>query len=232
MPKLEPIRAVHINEQVYEAIETAIVRCELSPGDLLGDRQLAEALGVSRTPVRDALHRLEPSGLVERRGRAGWVVSPFALRDVHELFELRRIFEPLGLERLSETWEEEAGGELSRFFDDFPERMTQDLMPHYLYTDHRFHKRIVECTGNGRIVRFYEVVEKQIDRVRHYVSYNYDGRVEDSLAEHREICAAIAARDLPAATEALVRHLRNVEELIAALAQERRVDQRTDGRSA
>lgn len=225
MSGLQPINAVRVNEQVYEAIETAIVRCELEPGALLGDRQLAEALGVSRTPVRDALHRLESSGLVERRGRAGWAVSGFALRDVHELFELRRMIEPFGLERLSETWEEATVAELSRCFDDFPERMPEDLMRRYLHTDRRFHKRIVECTGNGRIVRFYEVVEKQIDRVRHYVSYNYEGRVGDSLAEHREICAAIAARDLSAATEALVRHLRNVEELIAALARQRAVDQ-------
>jgi DNA-binding GntR family transcriptional regulator len=232
MDGLQPINAVHINEQVYEAIETAIVRCELGPGALLGDRQLAEALGVSRTPVRDALHRLESSGLVERRGKAGWAVSGFALRDVHELFELRRVLEPLGLEHLSENWEEATVGELSRYFDDFPERMPEDLMPRYLHTDRRFHKRIVECTGNGRIVRFYEVVEKQIDRVRHYVSYNYEGRVEDSLAEHREICAAIAARNASAATQALVRHLRKVEELIAVLAQERGFDQLADERSA
>jgi DNA-binding GntR family transcriptional regulator len=232
MDGLQPINAVHINEQVYEAIETAIVRCELGPGALLGDRQLAEALGVSRTPVRDALHRLESSGLVERRGRAGWAVSGFALRDVYELFELRRILEPLGFERLSENGEEATVGELSRYFDDFPERMPEDLMPRYLYTDRRFHKRIVECTGNGRIVRFYEVVEKQIDRVRHFVSYNYEGRVEDSLAEHREICAAIAARNASAATQALVRHLRKVEELIAVLAQERGFDQLADEGSA
>jgi DNA-binding GntR family transcriptional regulator len=232
MDGLQPINAVQINEQVYEAIEGAIVRCELGPGSLLGDRQLAEALGVSRTPVRDALHRLESSGLVERSGRAGWAVSGFALRDVHELFELRRILEPLGFERLSQNWEEATIEELSRFFDDFPERMPEDLMPRYLYTDRRFHKRIVGCTGNGRIVRFYEVVEKQIDRIRHYVSYNYEGRVENSLAEHREICAAIAARDLSAASEALLRHLRKVEELIAALAREHGVDQLADERSA
>lgn len=232
MPSLQPIRAVHINEQVYEAIEAAIVRCELGPGDLLGDRQLAEALGVSRTPVRDALHRLEASGLVERRGRAGWAVSSFALEDVHELFELRRIFEPLGLEHLASGWDEATVEELSSFFDDFPDRMPEDLMPRYLHTDHRFHKRIVGCTGNGRVVRFYEVVEKQIDRIRHYVSYNYEGRVEQSLAEHREICAAIAARDLSAATDALVRHLCNVEELIAALARERAGERRSGDRSA
>jgi GntR family transcriptional regulator, rspAB operon transcriptional repressor len=232
MAQLRRIEVVRINERVYEAIETAIVRCELGPGTVLGDRQLAEVLGVSRTPVRDALHRLESSGLVERRGRMGWMVSTFALQDVRELFELRRFFEPLGLERLSETWEEAIVEELSHSFEKFPERLTRDLLPDYLHEDRRFHKEIVGCSRNGRIIRFYGTVEKQIDRIRHYLSYNYEGRVEASLKEHREICAAIAAHDLSAATEALDNHLRNVEELISALARERGLDQRTRERSA
>ncbi len=232
MTRLGRIEVARINERVYEAIEAAIVRCELGPGAVLGDRQLAEDLGVSRTPVRDALHRLESSGLVERRGRMGWMVSTFALQDVQELFELRRIFEPLGLERLSETWDETVVGELSHSFERFPERPAQDLLLDYLLEDRRFHKEIVGCSRNGRVIRFYGTVEKQIDRIRHYLSYNYEGRVEASLKEHREICAAIAAHDLSAAIEALDNHLRNVEELITALARERGLDQRTRERSA
>jgi DNA-binding GntR family transcriptional regulator len=232
MAQLRRIEVVRINEQVYEALEAAIVRCDLEPGVVLGDRQLAEMLGVSRTPVRDALHRLESSGLVERGSRMGWMVSTFALQDVRELFELRRVFEPLGLERLSETWDEVVVRELSHTFEKFPERLTEDLLPDYLHDDHRFHKKIVECSRNGRIIRFYGTVEKQIDRIRHYLSYNYEGRVEASLKEHREICAAVAAHDLSAATEALDNHLRNVEELITALARERGLAQRTRERSA
>ena len=232
MAQLRRIEVVRINEQVYEAVEAAIVRCELEPGAVLGDRRLAEVLEVSRTPVRDALHRLESSGLVERRGRMGWMVSTFALQDVRELFELRRVLEPLGLERLSETWDEAVVRELSHSFEKFPERLTEDLLLDYLHDDHRFHKKIVECSRNGRVIRFYGTVEKQIDRIRHYLSYNYEGRVEASLKEHREICAAIAACDLSAATEALNDHLRDVEELITALARERGLDQRTRERSA
>jgi DNA-binding GntR family transcriptional regulator len=232
MAQLRRIEALRINEQVYEAIEAAIVRCELGPGAVLGDRQLAEVLGVSRTPIRDALHRLESSGLVERRGGTGWMVSNFALRDVGELFELRRVFEPMGLERLSETWDEAVVVELSHCFEKFPTRLSKELLPDYLHEDRRFHKRIVECTRNSRVIQFYGTVEKQIDRVRHYLSYNYEGRVEASLKEHREICAAIAARDLSAANEVLDNHLHSVEELITALARKRGLDQRTCERSA
>jgi DNA-binding GntR family transcriptional regulator len=232
MPQFRRIEMIRINEQVYEAIEAAIVRCELEPGAVLGDRQLADMLGVSRTPIRDALHRLESSGLVERRGRTGWMVSRFALRDVRELFELRRVLEPLGLGRLSETWDEAVVRELSRSFEEFPERLTEDLIPDYLHEDRRFHKKIVEHSRNGRVIDFYEMVEKQIDRIRHHVSFSYEERVEASLKEHREICAAIAAHDLSATIEALYRHLCNVEGLITALARERGVDGHTGERSA
>ncbi len=160
------------------------------------------------------------------------MVSTFALQDVRELFELRRIFEPLGLERLSENWDKGIIRELSHSFEKFPERLTQDLLPDYLHEDRRFHKEIVGCSRSGRVIRFYGTVEKQIDRIRHYLSYNYEGRAEASLKEHREICRAIAAHDLSAATEALVNHLRNVEELITALAREHGLDQRTRERSA
>jgi DNA-binding GntR family transcriptional regulator len=160
------------------------------------------------------------------------MVSNFALRDVRELFELRQVLEPLGLERLSETWDEAVVRELSHSFEEFPERFTEDLIPNYLDEDRRFHKRIVECSQNGRVINFYEMVEKQIDRIRHHVSYSYEERVEASLKEHREICAAIAAHDLRATTEALLRHLRNVEELITALARERGFDGHTSERSA
>ena len=105
-------------------------------------------------------------------------------------------------------------------------------MPDYLHEDRRFHKKIVRCSQTGRVIRFYGPVEKQIDRIRHYLSYDYEGRVEASLREHREICAAIAVRDLCAATEALDNHLRTVEKLITALARERGFGQRTSERSA
>lgn len=223
MANLRPIKMAYVNETAYEAIERAILQGELPPGAPLNDRRLAELLGISRTPVRDALHRLEGSGLIERRGRHGWTVSSLNARDVREVFELRRLLEPLGLRRLAESWEKSAVTELSGFFEGFPDALPKERFPDYLRCDHEFHKRIVACSQNSRAISFHSILEHQIDRIRHYLSYGYEGRVQASLAEHQGICAAIGSHDLANATELLIRHLDTVEETMVSFIQSRRL---------
>ena len=205
---LRPIETASMAERAYETLESAIVRCELGPGALLSDRKLSEQLGISRTPIREALKSLETAGLVSRRGRVGWMVAEFDHKDASELFELRRVMEPRGLERLGETWEAELVRELSTFFDGFGETLTSDRYEEYMARDHDFHKKIVGLTANKRLIRFYGIVEKQIDRIRHYLAPGYEGRMEKVLADHRRICAAIADHDLEGARQALMDHLR------------------------
>lgn len=216
MDNLQPIEAINISEHAYQAIEGAIVRCELGPGTPLSDRQLSKSLGVSRTPVRDALQSLEASGLVQRRGRVGWMVAKFNQRDARELFELRRVLEPVGLDKLAVNWEPGTTDELSSFFEDFSTPLPREHYAEYLVRDHEFHTRIVRCSDNERVVRFYRVVEKQIDRIRHYLAPGYRGRMNDVVEEHRRLCAAIGSRDLTAAREALLDHLRTGEKAMIA----------------
>ncbi len=232
MKNLRPIKATHLSESVYEALESAILQGELGPNSTVHDRQLAELLGVSRTPVRDALHRLECSGLVQRQPRGGWRVAGFDPQDVEEVFELRRALEPLGLKRLSRSWDEATVRELTTLFDEFPDQLPRDLYPEYLKRDHDFHSRLMECSENRRAIDFYTSLRHQIDRVRHYLSYGYEGRVDDSLSEHREICRAIDACDLEGATELLLYHLRQVETMFVKLAEEHQIERWLSARRA
>lgn len=232
MTYLKPIQPVRISRHVYEAIETAIVHCELRPGSVLSDRHLAETLGVSRTPVRDALHQLESTGIVVSRGRSGWMVAGFEGRDVRELFEVRCVLEPLGLEHLARTWDEAVVRDLSTLFDDFPQPLPRPQYMSYLARDNQFHKRIVACSENSRVTHFYNLVEKQIDRGRHFLATGYEGRIDDVAKEHRRICAAIAARDLECATAALLDHLCTGEEKMIVFARELGHTQRTAERGA
>lgn len=204
---LKPIETASMAERAYEALEAAIVRCELGPGALLSDRKLTEQLGISRTPIREALKSLETAGLVSRRGRVGWMVAEFDYEDASELFELRRVLEPPGLERLAETWDAGTVSELSTFFDEFGMPVSSDRYEEYLARDHDFHKKIVGLTGNNRLIRFYGIVEKQIHRIRHYLAPGYKGRMEKVFTEHRRICAAIANHDREEASHALMDHL-------------------------
>jgi GntR family transcriptional regulator, rspAB operon transcriptional repressor len=204
---LQPIRSSSISEIAYKSIEEAIISGELGPGMILSDRKLSTTLGISRTPVREALQSLERSGLVVRRGRIGWRVAGFDQEDASELFELRRIMELPGLQRLAESWDADTVRELSTFFEGFSEPLASEGYEEYLARDHDFHKRIVALTGNERLIRFYGIVEKQINRIRHYLAPGYEGRMGKVVAEHRRICAAIANHDLEEASRALMDHL-------------------------
>jgi DNA-binding GntR family transcriptional regulator len=223
MSRLGQLGVQSVHHQVYTKLEQAIVDGTLQPKAILSDRHLSEELGVSRTPVREALHVLESAGLVQRRERIGWIVAGITLQDVEELFELRCLLEPAGLSKIV-RWDEEALKNLTSSFDEFTTNLDSSQIPHYLERDDAFHKALCEASENSRIVHIYGVMERQIHRVRHGVSYQYQGRVNQSLAEHRAICKALLRRDGTATSEALLAHIRTAKnkyiELYAQLLKE------------
>lgn len=223
MSPLPRIEAVQLGDRTIEAIRNAIITGELPGGAPLRDRQLAEELGVSRTPVREALHRLQAAGLVEPRGRTGWAVTPFTEQDVREIFQLRRLLEPVGLETLEKEPDVERIETLTRYFSDYEHPIAPDRFAEYFRHDDDFHRTIVSCSGNRRISAFYDVMNAHINRGRHFLLGATAGRVEETLDEHRQIVEAIVDRDFARAREALLNHLRTGEELM--LRQLRRVAQ-------
>ena len=206
-----PVRSVGLTERVYEEVEAAIVACRLAPGQQLTDRGIAEELGVSRTPVREALNRLQSSGLVESRGRQGWVVTTIDMDDVRELFELRRLLEPVGIDHLAANPDPSVLAGFRAAFAHFPDDLDTDEYLDYFPADHAFHMQIVECTKNRRVLNTYQAVEKEILRGRHLLSTDYWGRSQANVKKHREIAEAIAAEDFSAARRDLVEHLFEAE---------------------
>jgi DNA-binding GntR family transcriptional regulator len=218
VPSLGPVAVEQISSRVFETLERAIVECTLEPGVVLSDRQLAEDLGVSRTPVRDALRQLESTGLVERRGRVGWAVTRVDVRDVEELFELRRLLEPAGLSRIA-AWDDERLRRFTTLFDAFETPMSTEDVARYLQVDDEFHETIVAAAENRRLSRAYRMLSREVDRFRHFTSYRYEGRVDQSLGEHRAVCSALARRDVGGATEALVAHILSAKTKLVAVVQ-------------
>jgi DNA-binding GntR family transcriptional regulator len=218
VPSLKPVTVEQISSRVFETLERAIVECALEPGVVLSDRQLAEELAVSRTPVRDALRQLASTGLVERRGRVGWAVTRVDVRDVEELFELRCLLEPAGLYRIAE-WDDDRLRRFATLFDEFETPMSTEDIARYLQVDDEFHATIVAAAENRRLTRAYRTLSRELDRFRHFTSYRYEGRVDQSLGEHRAVCSALARRDAPAAADALVAHIRSARTKLVALVQ-------------
>lgn len=214
MQSLTPIETMPLGDLAFEKIRTAIISGELAPGGPLSDRTLSEALGVSRTPVREALHRLEAAGLVQSVGRSGWRIVDFTERDVHELFQLRRLLEPAGIDALKESGDQDALANLVHFFDSYEHPIPQDEYRDYFVQDHSFHQLIVQCTGNRRLVDFYAVMGNHINRGRYFLTMSMEGRADATLDEHRAISTALGAGDFRGARRALIEHLTNGERLM------------------
>lgn len=212
MASLQPIEAVQLGDLAFESIRTAIVTVALQPGAPVRDRELAEALRLSRTPVREALHRLEAAGLIEARGRSGWIVSLFRERDVRELFELRRLLEPAGLDRLEHEPDPETIARIGHFFDDYKHPIVSEQFTDYFSRDHQFHTFLVSCSRNTRLQSIYSNIESHIVRGRNYLSSSAEERVDATLDEHQSIARAVGDGKFADARELLVEHLRTGEE--------------------
>lgn len=118
-----PNNTVPARERVYEHIKTAILSGHLNPGEKLTEEYLAKTLGVSRTPVREALHRLESEGLIKIRKKRGFIVSGDSKEEVEEIFELRSILEGYALRVVSESIAEETLHQLEGFIQNAEEAL-------------------------------------------------------------------------------------------------------------
>jgi DNA-binding GntR family transcriptional regulator len=214
MSSLQPIESVALGDRTFDSLRRAIIQGELAPGEQLHDRQLAELLHVSRTPVREALKRLEDAGLVEPRGRSGWEVTPFTEQDVREIFQMRVLLEPTGLDQLERDQDDASIHRLANFFDEYSHPMPSERYLDYFARDHAFHSLIVSCSRNRRIMKTYAVMQHHIDRGRNFLMTAAAGRADQTLDEHVAVATAIGKRDFDVARAELIRHLRTGEQLM------------------
>ncbi|WJL96961.1 GntR family transcriptional regulator [Microbacterium sp. ET2] len=212
---------MNLGERAIEEIRTAIISGSLPPLAILRDREVAEQLGVSRTPVREALHRLQSEGLVEPRGRQGWVVTDFTEQDVHELFQLRMMLEPAGIDSLQSTADQEQLTRIVGHFEEFSHPIPKEQMASYFANDDSFHRAIVAASRNQRMIEFYSILNAHINRGRYILSGSHEERMEQTLDEHQEIVEALTVHDFARARTALIEHLRTGEALMLRELRER-----------
>jgi DNA-binding GntR family transcriptional regulator len=201
-----------LNEQVYDLLKEQILKGVFRPGQRLSTNAIAKHLGVSVTPVRDALQRLDIDGLVTVLSRRGTFVAEFTREVVQESFQSRRIIECAGAEelakmpdqviqRMEEIVDIEDSLRDGTRFTDFGTHTTLDI---------EFHQHIVDLLGNRRIAKFYEELYGPIQVTRE-LYYPNSVRAEETVVEHRAIVKAMKERDVGKLKRAILDHLDNVE---------------------
>jgi DNA-binding GntR family transcriptional regulator len=193
-------------DQAYETIRRQILTMELPPGTRLKDSDLTEALGISNTPVREALRRLEKAELVETLPRHGTFVKRLSAREVQGLYEVRETLEILAV-RLAAA---RAGDDLLRQIEELAllhaEAVQRDDVDEYLGYDRRFHDLIAQAADNPVLA---SMLSSLADRI-HIVRRMDLGRRQDVVSgqQHLEVASALRRHDGERAIEAMEAHIR------------------------
>ncbi len=177
--------------------------------------QLAEELGVSRTPVREAIRKLEMEGYVIMMPRRGTYVADLSIRDVNEVFEIRTSLESLASGLAAERITEDELEKLQRLLVEIGAHIKNGDMESIVRTDTKFHDLLYQASRNKRLVGIISNLREQLTRFR-TTSMSYPGRLKATLEEHRNIVEAIAQGDEKAARKAAEHHMEKSEQTLLA----------------
>jgi DNA-binding GntR family transcriptional regulator len=204
-PGEAPARA-NLAEQVYDALKSQMHDFKLVPGDRFSEAELGARLGVSRTPVREALFRLRNEGLLDVESKSGWFVRPIDFNKLEQLYDLRVLLESASVARLCAL--SEASQELEAlkkiWLVPAAERLADGREVGAL--DEQFHATLVRAAGNEEIARVHWDVTERIRIIRH-LDFTRADRVEATYAEHAKILRAVIQRKAEAAQLLLRSHI-------------------------
>ncbi len=197
-----------LNREAYKALRQAILGRKISPGQKLVVRVLAEDLGLSPTPVKEALSALEREGLVVAVPHRGYFVLEPRLEDVREIYSLREVLEGLAARLAVENDGKALLRKLERLFNKQREAADQGDIDTYGDLDLAFHRTFWEAAGSKRLLAAAETIDGQI-RMLISSSAAIPGRLPQSRAEHEAILQAVRDKDPEAAETAMRTHVRN-----------------------
>ena len=216
MARLQPIDLdtyQPLREAVCETLRDAIRKGILEPGERLMEVQLAEELGISRTPVREAIRKLEQEGYVIMMPRRGTYVSDISTNDVKEIFEIRSALESLATGLAARRIEPDELETLQNLLMEIEGYIAKNDMEKIVETDIKFHGLLYQVSRNERLVNIINNLKEQLARFR-TLSMSYPGRLQETLEEHSEMVEAIANGDVSAAREAAEHHMERAEKTL------------------
>lgn len=206
--------SVHMDEYlplrdvVFNTLRQAILKGELKPGERLMEIALAERLGVSRTPIREAMRKLELEGLVVMIPRRGAQVANITEKDLNDVLEVRIALENMAIEKACENMTEDSMSKLWVAAKEFERTTAEGNLVKMAEADVAFHEIIYQASGNRRLIQVLNNLREQIYRYR--VEYLKEEETRNLLVrEHEEMTRALRDRDVKRAQEIVYEHIEN-----------------------
>lgn len=202
-----------LREVIFNTLREAIIVGELKPGERLMEVQLADKMGVSRTPVREAIRKLELEGLVEMLPRKGAHVADLSVKDIMDVLEVRSTLDGLASWLSATRITEDEIKELKHVQGQFISYVERDNLQGSIKKDGEFHDIIYRSSRNDKLMQIISNLREQIQRFRVIYIKDYSS-TRELIKEHAEIFEAITARDAEAARNAAQRHIKKQEDTI------------------
>ncbi|WP_010167961.1 GntR family transcriptional regulator [Candidatus Epulonipiscium viviparus] len=197
----QPLRDI-----VFQTIRNQILWGELLPGQRLMEIQLGEKLGVSRTPIREAIRRLELEGLIVMVPRKGAYVAPFTRKDIQDVLEVRAALESLAAGLAAQRTDTRDFLKLQLVITEYEFAAAEHNIDEMIQKDVEFHEIIFSATKNDRLIQMSQNIREQVLRYRiAYLKYEGEGTIV--LSEHRKILEAIQSHDVPLASDLAMQHI-------------------------
>ncbi len=182
----------NLTERIYQQLKQDIFSFRLLPGDRFSENEIAERVAASRTPVREALTRLQREGFVDVSFRSGWQVKPFDFNQFEQLYDVRIVLELAAVKKLCEMEPAPNLEDLKRIWLVKPEDRLEDG-PSVCALDERFHEQLIEATGNQEMARIHHDITERLRIVRR-IDFTQRNRIEATYDEHAKILRTIIER--------------------------------------
>ncbi len=199
-----------LRELVCENIRQAIIDGTFSPGERLMEIQLADEMGVSRTPVREAIRKLELEGFVVMIPRRGTYVADISIKDLTEIYEVRTSLDVLAAGLAAERITDEELEELNQYLIEIGKHVANMDIEKIVQLDTAFHDVLYTASRNERLRSIINNLREQLTGIRGR-TMSHPGRLIETMDEHRNLVDAIAARDAERAQHCARLHIENAE---------------------
>lgn len=197
-----------LHREIVGRLRDMIIEGELQPGERLYENQLGETLGVSRTPLREALKFLASEGLVELVPSRGAIVRKFTRKDLHDMLVVIRSMEELAGRLACVVASDEAIAELRAIHDRMYAHYKAGERLEYYKLNQLIHTSLVALADNETLANFHSMLQSRLKRVR-FIGHEGPENWAAAMAEHEGIISALEARDADRLAEVLGRHLAN-----------------------
>ena len=202
-----------LREIVYEELKRQILIGEIAPGTRMMEVELADDMGVSRTPVREAIRKLEKEGLVTIEPRRGAYASDISIKDIVDVLEVRQELEGMAAAMAAQKATEEQKEQLSKVTEQYRAAVESGDVEEMIKFDEAFHKIIVGCSDNKTLGQLVSQVQELALRFR-YIYYDDFARFGSQPMEHKEITDAIISGDADKARKAAEEHISHLKAFV------------------